>query len=96
MLDALRRIDGNPRPSGVAIDGGPSRIDSIEFRDVTFAYKAGKPCCATSISPSAPARRSRWSARPWRQDDDCRLACRFYEPTSGQILINSVDIASAA
>jgi ATP-binding cassette subfamily B protein len=92
VLDALRRIDGQPRPAGVAIDGGPSRIDSIEFRDVTFAYKAGQTVLRNfNLTVRAGETIALVGPTGGGKTTIVGLACRFYEPTSGQILINGVD-----
>jgi ATP-binding cassette subfamily B protein len=78
--------------SRVAIDGMDSRVHSIEFRNVSFAYKDGQPVlrdfnlrvrAGESIALVGPTGGGKTTI--------VGLACRFYEPTSGQILINGVD-----
>jgi ATP-binding cassette subfamily B protein len=80
---------GNP---ATAIDGMDARIHSIEFRNVDFAYKGGQPVlrdfnlrvnAGESIALVGPTGGGKTTI--------VGLACRFYEPTAGQILINGVD-----
>jgi ATP-binding cassette, subfamily B, bacterial len=82
-------------PSGdahVAIDGMDSRVHSIEFRNVGFAYHGGQTVLSDfnlrvrageSIAIVGPTGGGKTTI--------VGLACRFYEPTSGQILINGID-----
>lgn len=81
-----------PRPPHTAIDGMDSRVHSIEFRNVGFAYKGGQQVLSDfnlfvrageSIAIVGPTGGGKTTI--------VSLACRFYEPTSGQILINGVD-----
>ena len=76
----------------IAIDGMDSRVHSIEFRNVSFAYKGGQAVLSDfnlfvrageSIAIVGPTGGGKTTI--------VGLACRFYEPTSGQILINGVD-----
>ena len=76
----------------VAIDGMDSRVHSIEFRDVAFSYKGGQAVlrdfnlfvrAGESIAIVGPTGGGKTTI--------VGLACRFYEPTSGQILINGID-----
>jgi ATP-binding cassette, subfamily B, bacterial len=80
---------GQPR---LAIDGMDPRVQSIELRNVGFAYKEGQPVlrdfdlrvrAGESIALVGPTGGGKTTI--------VGLACRFYEPTSGQILINGVD-----
>jgi ATP-binding cassette subfamily B protein len=75
-----------------AIDGMDARVESIEFRNVGFSYAGGQPVLADfnlvvrageSIAIVGPTGGGKTTI--------VGLACRFYEPTSGQILINGVD-----
>ena len=83
--------EAKPGP-GVAVDGGEARIRTIEFRDVSFAYRGGRPVLSgfnltvragESIAIVGPTGGGKTTI--------VGLACRFYEPTAGQILINGVD-----
>jgi ATP-binding cassette, subfamily B, bacterial len=88
IRDRARR-DGDP---AVAIDGLDARIHSIEFRNVDFAYKGGQPVlkdfnlrvkAGDSVALVGPTGGGKTTI--------VGLACRFYEPTGGQILINGMD-----
>ena len=68
------------------------RVHSIEFRNVGFAYKGGQTVlrdfnlrvrAGESIALVGPTGGGKTTI--------VGLACRFYEPTSGQILINGID-----
>jgi ATP-binding cassette subfamily B protein len=76
----------------LAPDGLPSHIETIEFRNVTFAYKEGqtvlrnfnlKVHAGQSIALVGPTGGGKTTI--------VGLVCRFYEPTEGQILINGID-----
>jgi ATP-binding cassette, subfamily B, bacterial len=88
----IRAHTAKPRGEHVAIDGMDSRVHSIEFRNVSFAYKGGQPVLSDfnlfvrageSIALVGPTGGGKTTI--------VGLACRFYEPTSGQILINGID-----
>ncbi len=78
--------------AGLAEDGLPDRIETVEFRDVDFAYEAGEPVLAdfnlrvergqtiALVGPTGGGKTTIVS-----------LLCRFYEPTAGEVLINGVD-----
>jgi ATP-binding cassette subfamily B protein len=106
LLDAPVQIEDSPavaeriaghRTGGAgdarfAIDGMDRRITSIEFRDVGFAYKSGQTVLrdfnlrvqsGESIALVGPTGGGKTTI--------VGLACRFYEPDTGQILINGVD-----
>lgn len=70
----------------------PLRGD-IEFRDVTFRYPDGGEDVLSHFSLKIPPERpSPSSGRRWPGKSTLvNLACRFFEPTSGQILIDGRD-----
>ncbi len=81
-----------PPTPHTAIDGMDARVHSIEFRNVAFAYLGGQPVLSNfnlfvrageSIAVVGPTGGGKTTI--------VSLACRFYEPTTGQILINGVD-----
>lgn len=77
---------------GTAIDGGPNRIETIEFRDVSFAYKAGQTVLRHfNLTVRAGQTIALVGPTGGGKSTIVGLACRFYEPTSGQILINGTD-----
>jgi ATP-binding cassette, subfamily B, bacterial len=91
VLSAIERNRNNGSPD-VAPDGYQNTIDSIEFRDVGFAYKQGQSVLdrfnlrvesGQSIALVGPTGGGKSTI--------VSLLCRFYEPTSGEILINGVE-----
>jgi len=78
--------------SGIALDGLPSRIDTIEFRNVSFKYDTG-PVVLHDFNLTVKAGQTIALVGPsgGGKSTIVSLVCRFYEPTSGQILINGVD-----
>ncbi|CAN5583727.1 ABC transporter ATP-binding protein [soil metagenome] len=76
----------------VASDGHSSRIETIEFRNVGFAYKAGQTVL-TDFNLTVRAGETIALVGPTGggKTTIVGLACRFYEPTSGEILLNGID-----
>lgn len=81
-----------PATPGQAPDGLPNEIQTIEFREVSFAYQGGQKVLehfnltvhrGQTIALVGPTGGGKSTI--------IGLLCRFYEPTSGQILINGVD-----
>lgn len=92
VIERIRNYKPGAGDSNVAIDGTDSRVHSIEFRDVGFSYKGGQEVlrnfnltvrAGESIAIVGPTGGGKTTI--------VGLACRFYEPTSGQILINGID-----
>ena len=78
--------------NGLAIDGQPDRIDTIEFRNVTFAYKEGQPVLEDfNLTVRAGQTIALVGPTGGGKTTIVALLCRFYEPAAGQILINGVD-----
>lgn len=93
--EVLARIEAaraaGPR-TGVAIDGMPSRIGTIEFRNVTFAYGDGPPVLEDfNLTIPAGATIALVGPSGGGKSTIVGLLCRFYEPTKGEILIDGVD-----
>jgi ATP-binding cassette, subfamily B, bacterial len=78
--------------SSVAADGGHARIRSIELVAVTFAYETGKPVLH-DLNLTVRAGETIAIVGPTGSGKSTlvNLICRFYEPTSGQILMDGVD-----
>lgn len=83
--------------SKMAADGGPQQIDTIEFRNVTFRYETG-PVVLHDFNLTVRAGDTIALVGPsgGGKSTIVSLVCRFYEPTSGQILINGVDYRERA
>jgi ATP-binding cassette subfamily B protein len=77
---------------GSAADGGQVRIRSIDLVDVHFTYDTGKPILH-DINLSVRAGETIAIVGPTGSGKSTlvNVICRFYEPTSGQILIDGVD-----
>lgn len=81
-----------PQRQNVAMDGGSAHIESIELKDVSFAYDGRTPVLGdvnlrvargetiAIVGPTGGGKSTLVS-----------LICRFYEPTSGQVRIDGVD-----
>ncbi len=78
--------------SEIAPDGYPASIATIEFRDVTFRYENG-PVVLQDFNLTVQAGQTIALVGPsgGGKSTIVSLVCRFYEPTSGSILINGVD-----
>ena len=81
----------NPN-SKIAQDGGASRIESIEFRHVQFRYENG-PVVLHDFNLAVRAGETIALVGPsgGGKSTIVSLVCRFYEPVSGQVLINGTD-----
>ncbi len=78
--------------AGLAPDGLPDGIETIEFRDVHFAYKQGqKVLDGFNLSVRSGQTIALVGPTGGGKTTIVSLMCRFYEPTAGEILINGVD-----
>jgi ATP-binding cassette subfamily B protein len=92
VIERIHRHAGKPVDPGLAIDGMDSQIHSIEFRDVSFAYKDGQSVLSNfNLTVGAGESIALVGPTGGGKTTIVGLACRFYEPRSGQILINGVD-----
>ena len=84
-------------PPGLAPDGYPEKIETIEFRNVSFKYDTG-PTVLHEFNLTVRAGQTIALVGPsgGGKSTIVSLVCRFYEPTSGQILINGVDYRERA
>ncbi|AJQ95942.1 ABC-type multidrug transport system, ATPase and permease component [Gynuella sunshinyii YC6258] len=73
-------------------DGGDSEIRDIRFQNVVFSYKTSEPVLK-QFNFNTLAGKSIALVGPTGSGKSTivNLMCRFYEPVSGQILINGVD-----
>ncbi|MDR0964825.1 MAG: ABC transporter ATP-binding protein/permease [Clostridium sp.] len=73
------------------IDNAPS----IEFEDVSFAYEAGKPVLSHfSLKIAAGEKIALVGVNGAGKTTLVKLLCGFYEPDTGRILINGIDIST--
>jgi ATP-binding cassette subfamily B protein len=85
------RSESGPQ-TGVAIDGMAERIETIEFRNVGFAYKEGKDVLKDFNLTVKPGQTIAFvGPTGGGKTTIVSLLCRFYEPTSGKILIDGVE-----
>lgn len=76
----------------LAIDGYSRRIGQIEFRSVSFAYKQGQAVLhAFDLIVDAGQTIALVGPTGGGKSTIVALACRFYEPNSGQILLDGID-----
>ncbi len=94
VVQAVQRF-AREHPSGeagMAPDGLAGRIETIEFRDVHFAYKQGQTVLdGFSLSVGRGQTIALVGPTGGGKSTIVSLMCRFYEPTAGEILINGVD-----
>jgi len=92
VLQAIGHHRDTAALGATAEDGLPDTIETIEFRNVSFSYLEGPPVlrdfnlkvqAGQSIALVGPTGGGKTTI--------VSLLCRFYEPTSGEILINGVD-----
>ncbi|HEV8292912.1 MAG TPA: ABC transporter ATP-binding protein, partial [Tepidisphaeraceae bacterium] len=87
-IDAYRK---NPTPK-TALDGYPDHIETIEFRNVTFSYNENQEVLRNfNLMVKAGQSIALVGPTGGGQTTIVGLLCRFYEPTSGEILINGID-----
>ena len=91
---AALESDAPPRRE-VALDGGKARIETIELRNVGFSYDGQKPVLQ-DINLTARIGETIAIVGPTGGGKSTlvNVICRFYEPTSGQVLIDGVDYRS--
>lgn len=89
----LEQFDRTDRPPEIAPDGFETEIRSIEFRDVGFAYETGEPVLEHfNLTVGAGQTIALVGASGGGKSTIVNLAARFYEPTSGAILVNGRDL----
>ena len=76
----------------VAEDGYANQIETIEFRDVDFAYNEENPVLmGMNLSVKRGQRIALVGPTGGGKTTIVSLLCRFYEPTGGDLLINGLD-----
>ncbi len=99
--EVLRAIESHapPTPSPSlggrgerAQDGGDIRIETLEFRDVSYWYKQGVPVLHRfNLRAHVGQTVALVGATGGGKTTITALAARFYEPREGEILINGID-----
>lgn len=92
VVAAIAATAAAPRGEGVAIDGGPERIERIEFDQVEFAYKEGEPVLrGFDLEVEAGQTVALVGATGGGKSTIVSLLSRFYEPTGGEVRINGTE-----
>ncbi len=92
VLKALAQVRAAPGQTNVAADGGRAQIEQIELRDVGFFYDAAQPVLS-DINLTVVRGETIAIVGPTGGGKSTlvNVICRFYEPTSGTVLIDSTD-----
>ncbi len=92
VLEAISVQQDAPRREHVAFDGGPARISRIELVNVGFAYEAGPPVLDDiDLTVNADETIAIVGPTGGGKSTLVNVICRFYEPTTGQVLIDGID-----
>ena len=92
VLEAISAQRGAPEREHVAFDGGPARISRIELVNVGFAYDSGPPVLSDiDLTVNADETIAIVGPTGGGKSTLVNLICRFYEPTTGQVLIDGID-----
>ena len=92
VLEAISAQRGAPEREHVAFDGGPARISRIELLNVGFAYDSGPPVLGDiDLTVNADETIAIVGPTGGGKSTLVNLICRFYEPTTGQVLIDGID-----
>jgi ATP-binding cassette subfamily B protein len=92
VSEAMHRHGSAPGGANQALDGGSADIHEIELRHVGFAYDSGKRVLqdinlvvrrGETVAVVGPTGGGKSTL--------VNVMCRFYEPTSGQVLIDGLD-----
>ncbi len=87
-----RLAAGGTADAGLASDGRPATLRTVEFREVGFRYSTG-PQVLQDFSLTVQAGDTIALVGPsgGGKSTLVSLVCRFYEPTAGSILVDGVD-----
>ena len=81
-----------PERQQTAIDGGAARIQRIELQNVSFAYDPEQPVLQhINLTVHAGETIAVVGPTGGGKSTLVNVICRFYEPTSGQVLIDGLD-----
>lgn len=91
-VKAAMKLQREAASGDLAPDGYANRIDTIEFRAVSFAYKRGQRVLDEfNLRVEAGQTIALVGPTGGGKSTIVSLVCRFYEPSAGEILINGVD-----
>ena len=95
MRDPVVGVVQTEGPVKFDIGGGPEMRGDVTFANVSFAYKGGEKVLEDfSLDIRAGERVALVGETGSGKSTIVNLACRFYEPTTGRILIDGVDYRS--
>lgn len=81
-----------PTSGSLAVDGLPSEVETITFKNVSFRYSTGPEVLREfNLTVNAGDTIALVGPSGGGKSTIVSLVCRFYEPTAGQILINGID-----
>lgn len=91
--EVRKRLATREPAAGLAPDGFPDGIESLEFRHVDFSYSDGESVLKDfNLSVKSGQTIALVGASGGGKSTIVNLAARFYEPTGGQILVNGHDL----
>ncbi len=80
------------KPANAAIDGLPDEINEIHFEDVSFSYEVGDPVLKdVNLTITQGETLAIVGSTGGGKSTLISLLCRFYEPSTGRILIDGRD-----
>jgi ATP-binding cassette subfamily B protein len=92
VIAAIEANRGRLPASGLALDGRPDRIGQIRFDKVCFSYKQDRQVLKDfDLTVEAGQTIALAGLTGGGKTTIVSLLCRFYEPTSGQILFDGMD-----
>ncbi|MCZ6855555.1 MAG: ABC transporter ATP-binding protein [Gammaproteobacteria bacterium] len=92
VLQALARVRAVPGQTRIAADGGLAKIEKIELCGVGFSYNSAQPVLS-DINLTVVRGETIAIVGPTGGGKSTlvNVICRFYEPTSGTVLIDGMD-----
>ncbi len=92
VIEKIKAAARSGRSPDTAIDGLPDRIEEIHFDHVDFAYENGQTVLSDfNLTVQAGQMIALVGPSGGGKSTIVNLASRFYEPTGGEIQINSLD-----
>ncbi len=89
LIEAVPTIEDGPNVDARAV---PARIEKIELRDVRFAYDPANPVLrGISLTASRGETIAIVGPTGGGKSTLVNLICRFYEPSTGRVLVDGVD-----